>query len=240
MRLTDFKALTFDCYGTLIDWESGMMDALRPLTGKLNAPLPRNAVLEAHARHESTQQIQTPGMRYRELLAIVYKRLAEEWGVAVSWSECVAYGLSVRDWPAFPDSAGALQYLKKHYKLAILSNVDNESFSFSNQKLGVSFDAIYTAEDIGSYKPALGNFEYMVDRLKSIGVQQNEILHTAESMFHDHKPANQVGLASCWIYRRHNDQGFGATMNPGAMPKYDFRFTSMAELAKAHQEQLRA
>jgi 2-haloacid dehalogenase len=240
MRLTDFKALTFDCYGTLIDWESGMMDALRPLTGQLSAPLSRNAVLEAHARHESAQQAQTPGMRYRELLAIVYKRLAEEWGVPVAWAQCVSYGLSVRDWPAFPDTAAALQYLKKHYKLAILSNVDNESFSFSNQKLGVSFDAIYTAEDIGSYKPALGNFEYMVDRLKSIGVQQNEILHTAESMFHDHKPANQVGLASCWIFRRHSDQGFGATMNPGAMPKYDFRFTSMAELAKAHQEQLRA
>lgn len=240
MRLIDFKALTFDCYGTLIDWESGMMAALGPLTAKLKAPLSRNAVLEAHARHESAQQAQTPGMRYRELLAIVYKRLAEEWGVPASWADCVSYGLSVRDWPAFPDTAGALQYLKKHYKLAILSNVDNESFSFSNQKLGVSFDAIYTAEDIGSYKPALGNFEYMVDRLKSIGVQKGEILHTAESMFHDHKPANQVGLASCWIYRRHNDQGFGATMNPGAMPKYDFRFTSMAEMAKAHQEQLRA
>ena len=107
MRLTDFKALTFDCYGTLIDWESGMMDALESLTRRLNAPLPRNAVLEAHARHESAQQAQTPYMRYRELLAIVYKRLAEEWGVAVPWSECVAYGLSVREWPAFPDTAGA-------------------------------------------------------------------------------------------------------------------------------------
>jgi 2-haloacid dehalogenase len=240
MRLTDFKALTFDCYGTLIDWESGMMDALKPLTSRASTPLSRNAVLETHARHESTQQLQTPGMRYRDLLAIVYKRMAEEWGVPVSWGDCVSYGLSVRDWPAFPDTADALQYLKKHYKLVILSNVDNESFGFSNQKLGVSFDAIYTAEDIGSYKPALANFEYMLDKLKTLGVKQNEILHTAESMFHDHKPANQIGLASCWIYRRHNDQGFGATMNPGAMPKYDFRFTSMAELAKAHQETSRA
>jgi 2-haloacid dehalogenase len=240
MRLTDFKALTFDCYGTLIDWESGMMDALRPLTSKLKTPISRNAVLETHARHESAQQEQTPGMRYRDLLAIVYKRMAEEWGVAVSWGDCVSYGLSVRDWPAFPDTADALQYLKKHYKLVILSNVDNESFGFSNQKLGVSFDAIYTAEDIGSYKPALANFEYMLDKLKTLGVKPNEILHTAESMFHDHKPANQIGLASCWIYRRHNDQGFGATMNPGAMPKYDFRFTSMADLAKAHQETTRA
>jgi len=240
MKLTDYKALTFDCYGTLIDWESGMMEGLKPLTSKLGTALSRNAVLEAHARHESAQQEQTPGKRYRDLLPIVYKRLAEEWGLGVTWAECVQYGKSVRDWPAFSDTAAALQYLKKYYKLVILSNVDNESFSFSNQKLGVSFDAIYTAEDVGSYKPAPANFKYMLDKLKSLGVTQSEVLHTAESMFHDHKPANAIGLASCWIYRRHNDQGFGATMNPGEMPKYDFRFTSMAELAKAHQEQLRA
>ena len=171
MRLTDFKALTFDCYGTLIDWETGMTEALRPLTSRLAKPLSRNEALEAHARHESEQQAQTPGKLYRDLLAIVYRRLAEEWGVSASWSECVAYGRSVRDWPAFPDSAGALQYLKKHYKLVILSNVDNESFSFSNQKLGVAFDAIYTAEDIGSYKPNLGNFEYMLKQLRTIGTR---------------------------------------------------------------------
>ena len=170
----------------------------------------------------------------------MYRRLAEEWGISASWTECVAYGRSVRDWPAFADSADALQYLKKHYKLVILSNVDNESFSFSNQKLGVAFDAVYTAEDIGSYKPSLGNFEYMLKQLRTIGVKTGEILHTAESLFHDHKPANQVGLASCWIYRRRNDQGFGATMNPGAMPRYDFQFTSLAELAQAHRDELRA
>jgi putative hydrolase of the HAD superfamily len=239
MRLTDFKALTFDCYGTLIDWEAGMIEALRPLTDKLAKPPSRNAVLEAHARHESEQQVQTPGKLYRDLLATVYRRLAEEWSVPASWSECVAYGRSIRDWPTFPDSAGALRYLKEHYKLVILSNVDNESFSFSNQKLGVAFDAIYTAEDIGSYKPSLGNFQYMLNQLRTIGVNADEILHTAESLFHDHKPANQVGLASCWIYRRHKDEGFGATMDPGAMPRYDFRFTSLAELAKAHQDELR-
>lgn len=240
MRLTDFKVLTFDCYGTLIDWESGMVEGLKPLTSKVSRPLARNEILEAHARHESSQQLQTPTKLYRDLLAIVYKRLAEEWGVTVSHEECAAYGRSVRDWPAFEDSAGALQYLKKYYKLVILSNVDNESFSYSNKRLQVDFDAIYTAEDIGSYKPSLNNFEYMIDKLGSLGLTKGDILHTAESMFHDHKPANSMGLASCWIYRRHKDEGFGATMHPGDMPKYDFQFTSMAELAKAHQEQLRA
>ena len=236
MKLTDYKVLTFDCYGTLIDWEAGMLAALKPLSSKVDRPLAPDQILEAHARHESAQQRVTPGRLYRDLLAIVHKRLAEEWGVAAGWEESVAYGHSVRDWPAFTDTAAALQYLKRHYKLVILSNVDNESFSFSNKKLGVTFDAVFTAEDIGSYKPSPRNFEYMLEKLEGYGIKKSEILHTAESMFHDHNPANDFGLASCWIHRRHERDGFGATMNPGAMPRHDFRFTSMGEMAKSHQD----
>jgi len=239
MNLTDFKVLTFDCYGTLIDWESGMVEGLKPLTARVGRDLGRNEILEGHARHESSQQQWTPAKRYSELLATVYKRLAEEWGVAATPEECAAYGLSVGRWPAFADSPGALRYLKEHYKLVILSNVDNESFAASNKKLGVAFDAVYTAEDIGSYKPSDRNFEYMLDKLKTLGIAKHEILHTAESMFHDHAAANRHGLASCWIYRRHDQEGFGATMHPGDMPKYDFRFNAMADLAEAHQEELR-
>src|ERR1700749_5303736 len=185
-KLTDFKALTFDCYGTLIDWEAGMIEALRPLTSKASRPLKRDEILEAHPRHESSQQVQTPAKLYRELLAVVYRRLAEEWGVAVSWGDCVAYGRSIRNWPAFADTAASLQYLKQHYKLAILSNVDNESFSFSNEKLGVDFDAVYTAEDCGSYKPSARNFDYMLAKIKTLGIEKSHILHTAESLFHAH------------------------------------------------------
>ena len=239
MRLTDFKALTFDCYGTLIDWETGMVEALKPLTSQAKAPLTRNAILEAHARHESSQQLHTPGKIYRELLAIVYKRLAEEWGITASWEDCQHYGRSVQHWPAFPDSAGALQYLKNYYKLVILSNVDNESFHYSNQRLQVQFDAVYTAEDIGSYKPSARNFEYMLEKLSGLGVAKDKVLHTAESMFHDHKPASEQKLKSCWIYRRHAQEGFGATMHPGELPHVDFQFRSMHELVKAHQELLR-
>jgi len=240
MRLTDFKALTFDCYGTLIDWESGMIEGLRPLVSRVQRALKRDEILEAHARHESAQQKYTPAMRYRDLLPIVYRRLAEEWGVSVSLAECATYGKSVQNWPAFEDSASSLQYLKKHFKLVILSNVDNESFAHSNAKLQVEFDAIITAEDVGSYKPSSRNFTYMLEKLGDMGVQKDAILHTAESMFHDHKPANEFGLASCWIYRRHQQTGFGATMHPGDMPKVDFQFTSMAELVKAHQAELKS
>src|SRR6202020_2422373 len=239
-KLTDFKALPCDFYGTLIDWETGMVEALQPLTRKASRKLTRDEILEAHARHESSQQTQTPAKLYRDLLATVYRRLAEEWGVAASWSDCVAYGRTIRNWPPFADTVSALQYLKRHYKLAILSNVDNESFSFGNEQLGVDFDAVYTAEDCGSSKPSAPNFEYLLAKLRTLGIEKSEILHTAESLFHDHGPANEQGLASCWIHRRHGQEGSGATMALAQTPEYDFRFESLAALVKAHQEALKA
>ncbi len=244
MRLSDFGVLSFDCYGTLIDWESGMLAALETLTSKVDRGLARNDILQAHAVHESTQQVQTPAKRYSDVLATVYKRLAEQWGVTVSHEECAAYGRSVGDWPAFPDSAAALAYLKRHFKLVILSNVDNASFEGSKRRLGVAFDAVVTAEDAGSYKPAGRNFDYMFERLAfglgGAAVRPGDVLHTAESLFHDHGPANAVGLASCWIHRRHADPGFGATRDPGQMPRVTFRFTSMAAMAEAHRAELAA
>jgi 2-haloacid dehalogenase len=239
MRLTDFKVLTFDCYGTLIDWESGMVKALTPLTSKSKRELSRNQILEAHARHESLQQKYTPAKLYRHLLPVVYKRLAEEWGISVDWDECIAYGQSIGDWLPFDDTLEALQYLKRFFKLVILSNVDNASFAETNKKLKVDFDAIYTAEDIGSYKPSPRNFDYLLENLAALGITKVEILHTAESLFHDHAPANSFGLASAWIFRRHAQEGFGATLHPGATPKYNFMFRSLADMVKAHEEQLR-
>jgi 2-haloacid dehalogenase len=236
MQLSNFKVLTFDCYGTLIDWESGMMAALAPLTSRAKRRLTRDEILAAHARHESSQQRVTPARVYRDLLAVVYKRLAEEWSVPVTWAECQTYGRSIEYWPPFSDSIDALKYLKGHYKLVILSNVDNESFAFSQAKFGVEFDAIFTAEDIGSYKPSERNFEYMLGKLDAYGIHKSTILHTAESLFHDHGPARRFGLANAWIHRRHAAAGFGATMEPETMPAFDFRFTSMADMVKAHQQ----
>lgn len=235
MNLRDYKVLTFDVYGTLIDWEGGMETALTPLTDRVSRHLSRDDILEAHAFHESSTQRWTPSKRYFDLLAVVYRRLAEEWGVEVTWEECVAYGASVRQWPAFPDSAEALSYLKQHYQLMVLTNTDNLSFSGSNARLATHFDGVFTAEDIGSYKPADRNFEYMLETLKRRGIEKSDILHTAESMFHDHAPANKHGLDNCWIYRRFDKEGFGATMNPGDMPTVNFQFNSMADLVKAHQ-----
>lgn len=238
MRLTDYKALTFDVYGTLIDWESGMIAGLKPLTDQLGDSLTRDQILEAHAFHESTTQRYSPAMVYSKVLAVVYKRLGEEWNLPATWEDCLTYGRSVQNWPAFPDSADALAYLKDHYTLVVLSNVDNASFAHSAAKLGHPFHVTFTAEDIGSYKPARRNFDYMLENLSRIGIGSDDILHTAESMFHDHAPANSFGLANCWIYRRHDKEGFGATMNPGDMPTYNVVFNSMAEFVEAHKKEL--
>jgi 2-haloacid dehalogenase len=242
MKLTDFKVLTFDCYGTLIDWETGIFNALVPLIKRAgNANLGLNKLLELYAVEEAAQEVETPTMPYNQLLSVVYRRLANQWGVDVTNEEASIFGASVPDWPAFADSASSLQYLKKFYKLVILSNVDRLSFRSSNAKLAVEFDAIYTAQDIESYKPSQRNFDYMLSRLRQdFGFDRKDILHTAQSLFHDHAPANKNGMASAWIDRRHAEEGWGATPQPPGAPKYDFRFDSMAALAKAHQEQLRA
>ncbi|MEJ1975363.1 MAG: haloacid dehalogenase type II [Acetobacteraceae bacterium] len=240
MRLTDFRVLTFDCYGTLIDWETGIHTALQPLLQQAGAALSRDAALEMFARHEADQQVQTPDMVYADLLAEVHRRLAKELGATVAEEAHRRFGASVPDWPAFADSASSLQYLKKYYQLVILSNVDRESFKGSNKRLAVEFDAIYTAQDIGSYKPDIANFHYLLKHLDQRGVPQADILHTAQSLFHDHGPAKQIGLPSAWIDRRHEQAGWGATMPPPDGRLYDFRFTSMADMVKAHQEDLRA
>jgi 2-haloalkanoic acid dehalogenase type II len=235
MRLTDFKVLTFDCYGTLIDWETGISEALTPLARRAGKTLDKDQLCEAHARFEAVQEAETPAMRYSEVLERVHERIAREWGVQPDPAESRAYGQSVKDWPAFPDSAEALKYLKQHYRLVILSNVDRASFETSKGKLQVEFDRVLTAEEIGSYKPSLRNFEYMLERMAEDGFRKEDVLHTAVSLFHDHLPANRMGLASSWIHRRAGKTGHGATHPPETMPSYTFRFTSLEEMAKAHR-----
>lgn len=192
-------------------------------------------MLEAFARHETRLETANPTMRYRELLALAHDALAGDWGVAMSAAERQRFGGSVDDWPAFEGTEAALRYLQRHYRLVVLSNVDRESFRASNGRLGVAFDAIYTAEDVGSYKPDPRNFSYLIKHLAAMGIGKSRILHTAQSLFHDHAPANNVGLASAWIDRRHDAAGWGATAPPAAGVHYDFRFTSLAEMVKTHQ-----
>ena len=235
MKLSDFRVLSFDCYGTLIDWESGLLAALAPLRARSGIGLRDDAVLEAFAVLESRQQALTPAMPYADLLAVVHQQMAAGWGVVSDPAEDARFGGSVGDWPAFADTPEALRYLAEHYQLVVLSNVDRDSFAASARRLGVTFDAVHTAQDIGSYKPDPRNFAYLLERLAEGGVARDQVLHVAQSLFHDHVPANATGLASCWIDRRHRTGGSGATGPVSMEVRYDFRFTSLGELAAAHR-----
>lgn len=240
MRIADFKVISLGCYGTLIDKESGVYMALQPMLRKGEVTLGRNDVLAAFAVHEATEAAANPGLLYADLLTNVHRRLAKEWYVTVSDDDHDLFGKSVPHWPVFVDTPAALQYLQRYFKLVILSNADRRGFAGSNRRLGVKFDAVVTAQDVGSYKPSLVNFEYMLDLLAKLGLDEQSLLHAGHSLFHDHEPAAALGLASAWIDRRYGKEGGGATLPATEAARYDFRFSSMADMVKAHQCELRA
>jgi 2-haloalkanoic acid dehalogenase type II len=243
-NITKFNTLTFDCYGTLIDWERGILAELRPWADRNGRKdLDDNAILESFGTAEAACEAETPGKLYPEILADVHRRLAEQWGIKAGPDAALEFGQSVGRWPAFADSATSLQYLKRYYKLVIISNVDRASFARSNEKLGVAFDRIITAQDVGSYKPSLRNFEYALAELeRAFGTSKADILHTAQSIFHDVVPARSVGLATMWINRRKTVGGWGATPEPqakDALTTPDMEVGSMADLVVLHQAHLR-
>ncbi|MFI4987614.1 MAG: HAD family hydrolase, partial [Alphaproteobacteria bacterium] len=180
-----------------------------------------------------------PGKLYPAILADVLHALARHWSVPTDDAEAAAFGGSVGRWPAFADSPPARQYLKRHYKLVILSNVDRASFAKSRERLGVAFDRVITAEDVGSYKPNLRNFEYALSDIKeALGVEPHQVLHTAQSIYHDIVPAKSLGLATMWINRRKGRGGWGATPAPGGdgrAPRPDFEVASLADFVALHE-----
>ncbi len=237
MKLTDFSALTFDCYGTLIDWESGIATALGAWAGGHGIAAGDDELLEAFSRHENRIEAEHPALLYPEVLARTLRAVAAGYGTRASAAEEKTFGASVAHWPAFPDSAEALAYLKRHYKLVILSNIDRASFAHSNAKLGVDFDLVITAEDVGSYKPAPAHFERAFAELDKLGVPKAKILHTAQSLFHDHVPAkNRFDMTSIWINRRQDKTGGGATKKPPEEVTPDWQVPTMAAMVELHRE----
>jgi 2-haloacid dehalogenase len=245
-NLTEFKVLSFDCYGTLIDWETGIWDALQPLLTLNCGGLSRAQALAGFGTLEDRIERESPSLPYPQVLAAVHAALAREHGLRTTAELDQDFGYSVPFWPAFADTAEALRSLQAHYRLVILSNVDRRSFAASERKLGVEFDAVYTAEDIGSYKPAAANFAHLIRKVGSdLGCARADLLHTAQSLYHDHVPARAHGLANAWIDRRQQSRGgaggatAGAGGGNGGWPEVDFLFFSMAELAAAVQASTR-
>lgn len=233
MKITDFEALSFDTYGTLIDWEAGIGSVLREWADRRGLDMSTEELLVAYADHEAEAERNHPTDPYPSILSRAMRNLGKQLNTEVSYDDAHTLATSVPNWPAFPDSQEALQRLAKHFKLIILSNIDNDGFAASNEKLGVTFDAILTAENIGSYKPSPSNFDALDHQVDSMGIPRDKLLHVAQSLFHDHVPAKSRGMTTVWINRRHADPGWGATPDPRAEVTPDWTFTSMAEFADA-------
>ena len=239
MTLADYEALSFDCYGTLIDWEAGISSVLALWARDAGRDLTDEELLVAYANHEQRVERENPTALYPTILAESFRRIGASLGAGVSdeWAEKL--GASVPSWPAFPDSAEALASLAEDYKLIIVSNVHREGFAGSNPRLGVTFDKIITAEDVGAYKPAPNHFEALDAALAELGVPRERLLHVAQSLRHDHVPAKWYGLASVWLNRRHDRPGWGATPEPTEEFSYAMEFPSMAAFAAAARESKR-
>jgi 2-haloacid dehalogenase len=234
--LPAFKALTFDCYGTLIDWESGIISALGAWAEGHGLQPPNEALLSTFARAESTLEARMPTAAYRDILRRVHAEIAQAWGVEPEPTEADAFAASIADWPPFPDSTAALQVLAQRYRLVVVSNVDRDAFAHSERRLGVEFDAVVTAEEVGAYKPDRRMFERAFQVLADLGVARSEILHVAQSLYHDHVPAKALGLATVWVNRRLGQEGWGPTVAPEAPVNPDLVVASLQELAALVEE----
>jgi 2-haloacid dehalogenase len=222
-----FDALTFDCYGTLIDWERGLADAFRPILRAHGVERDDEDVLARYARHEAAAQA-GPYRRYRDVVGAGLLGVAEELGFEPTAAELEAFSGSVADWPPFPDSADALARLGRRFRLGVITNCDDDLFAASHRRLGAAFEWIVTAEQVGSYKPDPRNFHVAFER---IGLPRERILHVAQSVFHDHGTAKRLGLTTVWIDRR------GERSSPDTRPPLeaapDATFPDMASFAAA-------
>ncbi len=218
MDLGRYEVVSFDCYGTLVDWESGIVSALRPVLSDHGVDATDEEILGLHARTEHRLQAASrPGsyVKYRDVLREEVREAGRRWGFEPTPSEVASLADSLRHWKPFPDTVEALRALKGRYRLAIISNVDDGLFALTACHLEVEFDWIVTAEQARTYKPSLNNFRLALER---IGVPPDRLLHAAESLFHDVAPAKRLGLSTVWVHRRAGKEGFGATPPASAEP----------------------
>jgi 2-haloacid dehalogenase len=228
LQLNQFEALTFDCYGTLIDWETGIWEALNPILAAHGKTMPDEQALEWYSDLESETEA-GEYLEYKTILRRVLTEFCARLGFTPSSDELTRFSLSVKNWPAFPDSPNALQALHKKYRLAILSNIDDDLFAYSEARLQVKFDWIITAQQAHSYKPSLNNFRIALARLR---LPKEKVLHVAQSLFHDIAPAKSLGLSTVWVNRRGVKPGFGATPPAQAIPDLEVPdLQSLAHLA---------
>jgi 2-haloacid dehalogenase len=228
--MSQFTAISFDCYGTLIDWETGIRDAFAVLLVDAPGRYSDAQLLERFALHESELEAATPILPYSEILAEVALRVGAELGVEVTADMAAGFAASIGTWPLFDDVLPALTKLHENHVLAILSNVDRKSFAATEPRFNNSIDIVCIAEDIGAYKPSPEAFRALSAELASRNIDSHHHLHVAQSLYHDHEPAQRLGISTCWVDRRHNKDGWGAVPSPTTEITPDFQINDLHQL----------
>lgn len=230
MKLQDTTALTFDCYGTLIDWERGILDSIRPWIHQHGLIIEDARLLEEFAKAESRIERDNPAVPYTDILRHVHHALARAFGVAEDIGEASHFATSVGDWPPFPDTIDALRDLQGSHKLIIVSNTDHASFKKTQERLGIVFDAVVVAEDVGAYKPDHRMFQRALEVLSEMGIGAGQFIHVAQSLYHDHVPAKQLNLTTAWVDRYRGSRSAGATPMIVEEVHPDYRVSTLREL----------
>ncbi|MEG4283923.1 haloacid dehalogenase type II [Microcoleus sp. A006_D1] len=216
LDFNQFEVVSFDCYGTLIDWENGILPVLKQLLSSHEIDLSDDGTLEMFAEFESElEKDQSNYIKYRQILQEVVEKLGQRFNFEPTETELNSLADSVKNWQPFPDTVAALAALKQKYKLAVISNIDDDLFAGTAKHLQVEFDWVITAEQVRSYKPSTRNFEMAIDRM---GIAPEKLLHVAQSLYHDIVPAASMGISTVWVNRRQGKAGFGATLPASAQP----------------------
>ncbi len=239
MKLADFDVLTFDMIGTLIDFETGVLEFARPRILRAKPSATDTEILECYARSQSVVRSREPALLFSGRLPKIWEEMANVYGIRAGFDDGAIFVRSARQWPSFLDSAAALAELKKYFRfLVVVTNGDRISARVMAATLGSPFSEIITEEDMGFAKPDPRAFDYFITHLERQGVRRERILHVAQSQYHDIGAARRTGLATAWIYRRHGQPGYGGTQAPPEFTTPDFLATSLADLLRQYKAEL--
>lgn len=233
MKLREFKILTFDVVGTLIDFEAGILDYVRPIAQRAGVQLDDETILHSYGKAEGIEHERTPGLPFPPMMAPAYRTMAAELGLPADEATVEGFRLSIPAWPAFPDTVDALKRLRTRYRLVAMTNSDNWALGHFARTMEHPFDDMVTAEDVGTCKPDPQFFAYTRGRQSSHGYKLEDYLHVAQSQYHDIGVARQLGYRTCWIERRMGKEGFGGSPAPAVVTRPDYHFESLVKLADA-------
>jgi putative hydrolase of the HAD superfamily len=236
-KLRDFDTLTFDVVGTLIDFEAGILEWFRPTLGRHGVSKTDEEILTAFAAVEDRYQRETPEKPFTEMLPLIYRDMASGWGVGFRDEDAESFRDSIRSWPPFPDTVKALEELGERYRLVAVTNADAWALEHMSANMGDPFQERVTCDEVGVNKPSPRVFEYVLEKLAPAGVQKKDVLHAAQSQYHDIAPASALGFATMWIERRHGKGGFGATPRPEQLATPTFHAASMADFVRQAREE---